>query len=67
MKLSLFVATVAILLWGVTPAFAGLNCPAGPDGDGDTVVDVCDNCSDRPNPAQDDTDKDQCGNICGPY
>jgi hypothetical protein len=30
----------------------------------DGVADTIDNCSDRANLAQDDTDDDDCGNIC---
>ncbi len=59
MRFTLFAATLAFLLWG-TPAFAGTN----PDFDADGVGDVIDNCSERPNPAQDDTDGDNCGNLC---
>jgi hypothetical protein len=35
-----------------------------PDFDGDGVGDIFDNCSERVNPAQDDTDGDDCGNLC---
>jgi hypothetical protein len=35
-----------------------------PDFDGDGVRDIFDNCSEIPNPAQDDTDADDCGNLC---
>jgi len=59
MRLTIFAATFAFLLWG-TPAFAGSN----PDLDGDGIGDVIDNCSENPNPAQDDTDGDDCGNVC---
>jgi hypothetical protein len=55
MKRTLLAATLALLLWG-TPAMAG---PA-PDADGDGVSDSEDNCSDDKNPAQDDTDGDEC-------
>jgi len=47
------------LLWGA-PAFAGSN----PDLDGDGIGDAIDNCSEAVNPAQDDTDADDCGNLC---
>ena len=35
-----------------------------PDFDADGVVDRLDNCSEAANPAQDDTDGDDCGNLC---
>ena len=63
MKLSAFAAMFAILLWGTAPAFAG----PPPDVDGDGVADYEDNCIDPSagaNPDQDDTDADDCGNIC---
>ncbi len=59
MKRTLLVATLAVLLWGL-PALAG---PV-PDFDVDGVADNDDNCSEFANPAQDDTDGDDCGNIC---
>lgn len=59
MRLSVFAAMFALVLWG-TPAFAG----TAPDTDGDGVVDSFDNCSLKSNPAQDDTDGDFCGNLC---
>lgn len=36
----------------------------GADQDGDTVADAIDNCSDRPNASQTDTDEDGYGNAC---
>jgi hypothetical protein len=63
MKLNVFAAMFAILLWGTAPAFAG----PPPDVDGDLVADYEDNCIDAAtgaNPAQDDTDGDDCGNVC---
>jgi len=59
MKRTLVAATLALLLWG-TPAMAG----PPPDADGDGVYDSADNCSDDANPAQNDTDGDECGNLC---
>jgi hypothetical protein len=59
MKRTLLAATLALLLWGA-PAMAG----PPPDADADGVADSEDNCSDMPNDAQDDTDGDDCGNIC---
>ena len=35
-----------------------------PDFDGDGVEDTLDNCAEAANPAQDDTDFDDCGNLC---
>ena len=35
-----------------------------PDLDGDGVADNLDNCSERVNPGQVDTDQDDCGNVC---
>ena len=37
---------------------------AGPDFDSDGVADALDNCSEDVNTGQDDTDVDDCGNIC---
>ena len=34
------------------------------DFDGDGVEDALDNCSEASNPYQDDTDGDDCGNVC---
>ena len=48
MRLTVFAATLAFLLWGA-PAFAG----TAPDGDGDGISDGLDNCSDHSNPFQD--------------
>ena len=59
MKFTVFAATLAFLLSG-TPAFAG----SAPDFDADGVADSIDNCSESANDAQDDTDSDDCGNIC---
>jgi len=59
MRLTVFAAMFAFLLWAA-PAFAGTN----PDFDGDGVGDQIDNCSVRTNSDQDDTDGDNCGNLC---
>ena len=56
MRLTVFAAIFTFLLWG-TPAFAGEN-------EGDGIRDALDNCSATQNPAQDDTDGDDCGNLC---
>jgi hypothetical protein len=50
---------MALMLWGM-PAWGG---PL-PDSDGDGVSDMSDNCSDDANPDQDDSDEDDCGNLC---
>ena len=59
MRLTVFAATLAFLLWG-TPAFAG----TAPAYDRDGVGDQIDNCSIDINTGQDDTDGDDCGNLC---
>jgi len=51
-----FSALIPLLLCG-TLAFAA-------DFDGDGVSDENDNCSEAANDAQDDTDNDDCGNLC---
>ena len=56
MRSTSFAAAITFLLWG-TPAFAA-------DFDGDGVEDEFDNCSEAANFAQDDTDGDDCGNLC---
>ena len=67
MKLTYFAATLAVLIWGAAPAFAGPDiCPEGgaADADGDTILDCADNCSDVANTDQYDVDGDLCGNRC---
>jgi hypothetical protein len=59
MRLTVFAATLAFLLWGA-PAFAG----TAPDFDNDGIGDSIDNCSEDINSDQDDTDADDCGNLC---
>ncbi len=56
MRITIFATAITCLLWG-TVAFAA-------DFDGDGVEDAFDNCSEAANPAQDDTDGDDCGNLC---
>ena len=51
-----FATALAFLLWAA-PTFAL-------DFDEDGVEDGFDNCLEAMNPAQDDTDGDDCGNIC---
>jgi hypothetical protein len=59
MKRIAFFAMIGFLSWGA-PAFAGDNL----DTDGDGVGDEIDNCLLRVNYDQDDTDADDCGNLC---
>ena len=56
MRLTVLTATFTFLLLG-TPAFAG-------EHDGDGVPDRLDNCLMVNNAFQDDTDLDDCGNLC---
>ena len=51
-----FATALAFLLWAA-PTFAD-------DFDDDGVEDAFDNCSEAANPAQYDTDGDDCGNLC---
>jgi hypothetical protein len=53
-------ASIGIWIW-LAPSIA---IALAPDFDGDGVADVIDNCSEAPNPGQDDTDGDFCGNLC---
>jgi hypothetical protein len=55
MRLILSIMLV-LALWG-TPALAN-------EWDLDGVEDAVDNCSDAANAVQDDTDADDCGNLC---
>jgi hypothetical protein len=56
MRPTVFAAAISFFLCG-TPAFAQ-------DSDGDGIGDGLDNCSDHVNEFQDDTDEDDCGNLC---
>jgi hypothetical protein len=56
MRLTIFPVAITFLLCG-TPAFAL-------DFDSDGVEDQIDNCSKDVNTGQDDTDVDNCGNLC---
>lgn len=52
---------------GPTPTSTPIPTPTATpisDADGDGVENSADNCSDASNPQQDDTDTDDCGNIC---
>ncbi len=55
------------VLGGVT-AYAHPPCPAawGGDGDGDGICELFDNCPDRVNPEQVDSDGDRKGDVCDP-
>ncbi|MBW2578898.1 MAG: thrombospondin type 3 repeat-containing protein, partial [Deltaproteobacteria bacterium] len=59
MKRIALIATIGLLFWG-TPAFAEDSVDFDLDGIGDRL----DNCSEASNPEQDDTDLDDCGNLC---
>ena len=59
MKRIAFLAMIGLLSWG-TPAFAEDSVDLDLDGIGDRL----DNCSEVSNPEQDDTDLDDCGNLC---
>ncbi len=56
MRATVFTAAITFLLWAA-PAFAI-------DFDADGIADAFDNCSEHANPIQDDTDQDDCGNLC---
>ena len=60
MRSTVSVAALAFLLWGV-PQFATGDIN---DIDADGILDPIDNCSQAANPAQGDTDLDDCGNLC---
>jgi len=62
MKKLATMAAIGRLMCAAT-ALAGNPCPDGCT-DGDGVGDQIDNCIDRYNPIQDDTDLDDCGNLC---
>jgi hypothetical protein len=55
MKRIAFLTMIGLLSWGT---------PASADLDLDGVEDRVDNCSEAINPSQDDTDADDCGNLC---
>jgi hypothetical protein len=52
--------------WTVTATCEGSNGggPGLPDGDGDTIADVCDNCPQLANQPQTDGDGDEAGDVC---
>jgi hypothetical protein len=56
---SFVLATSSAFLLSLMPIAA-----TSQDFDFDGVADVLDNCSEKANPAQDDTDGDFCGNLC---
>ncbi|MBU0983832.1 MAG: hypothetical protein KKA42_08180, partial [candidate division Zixibacteria bacterium] len=45
-------------------SIASYECEAGPDGDGDGIADVIDNCELVYNPLQEDADGDDIGDVC---
>jgi hypothetical protein len=49
---------------GSTAVGASLPAAAGPDADGDGVIDGVDNCPATPNPSQSDADGDTTGDAC---
>lgn len=51
-----------VIDWNVDDVLLTLH--VGPDSDGDRYPDDEDNCIEATNPAQDDTDGDDCGNLC---
>jgi len=53
-----------LLVVGPVAAFAGPPAVECDLGDLDGICDSFDNCSTKDNPAQDDTDGDDCGNLC---
>ena len=53
-----------IATWTVHATCTGGAGGSLPDGDGDTVADVCDNCPVLANPAQTDLDGDTIGDAC---
>ncbi len=55
---------VDVATWTVTATCTGGSGTGLPDGDGDTVADVCDNCPLLANAAQTDTDADGQGDSC---
>jgi hypothetical protein len=64
MKRIAFLAAIAILSLG-TPALGGpTGCCQSCDDDMDGVCWAIDNCQVRINAVQDDTDADDCGNLC---
>jgi len=61
MRLTIFAAAIPFLLWGMPALAADFDSN---DFDADGVEDAFDNCSEAANDAQDDTDGDDCGNLC---
>lgn len=55
---------LAMLFVGLVSMLGCKGCPAKPDGDGDGVPDVRDNCPELANPGQEDADGDGLGDLC---
>jgi hypothetical protein len=67
MKAGLIALTFGFFLVAGLPLAATAGpTPGGGDGDGDTVEDGFDNCSDDANAGQEDADHDGCGDVCDP-
>jgi hypothetical protein len=67
MKVSLITLFFGFFLVAGLPLAATAGpTPGGLDGDGDTVEDGFDNCSDDANAGQEDDDHDGCGDVCDP-
>ena len=58
MKTTAIAASTALLFCLIAPV------ANAQDSDLDGVADALDNCSEKANPGQDDTDGDFCGNLC---
>jgi hypothetical protein len=60
----LLLPLAGVLLFGLVAAAQTATPTPGFDFDSDGVADAIDNCSEDVNTAQDDTDVDDCGNLC---
>jgi len=65
MKVRLIALACGILLAVGLPIAASAGpADGGGDADGDMVLDAFDNCTNQPNPLQEDIDHDGCGDAC---